>query len=341
LINVAASLFNQPGDRCSVIVGDMKWSAPLCCLLLACTPPGVAPAPLEPGAVFRSSGSSFAAGPLEVQQVDLKEGEAGAPRALRIHAPIASGTYPVVQFQHGFLLDRRAYDEILSHLASHGFVVVAPQMYPADGVPLGKETAFDEADDAVAVATWSLKSAAAVVGSAADPRPIGLAGHSRGGKVAWTVATASTKTRGPLPLRALVGVDPVDGKGGPLLSAQAEAVPSRPEESLASAPPSLLIGMELSGSCAPAGDNFRHFFDHTTAPTRLVEVLGHGHTDMLDADADTGGLCFEGPERAAVRTLTGGLLAAFFRLQLQDDPSVLAELDASSVAPLEVTHESR
>jgi hypothetical protein len=89
------------------------------------------------------------------------------------------------------------------------------------------------------------------------------------------------------------------------------------------------------------GDNFRHFFDHTTAPTRLIEVMGHGHTDMLDADTNSGGLCFEGPQRAAVRTLTGGVLAAFFRLQLQDDTSVLAELDEPSLAPLEVTHEVR
>ena len=64
-------------------------------------------------------------------------------------------------------------------------------------------------------------------------------------------------------MRGLVGVDPVDGRGGPLLSAQPEALPAAVE----GLPPSLVIGMEKGGSCAPEGDNFRHFFERTTAPT--------------------------------------------------------------------------
>lgn len=321
------------------ILRGMNRLVPMLCLLAGCARPGPLPEPIAPGPVFKSAGSSFAPGPLEVQQLDLREGEAGAPKPLRLHAPVASGTYPVVQFQHGFLTDRRAYDEILSHLASHGFVVVAPQMYPADGVPLGKERVATEAEDAFTVGQWSLASAAAVVGSAADPRPLGVAGHSRGGKVTWALTTAAQGGGDPLPARAIVGVDPVDGRGGPLLSAQPEVVPTG--STLSTAPPSLIIGMERGGACAPEGDNFRHFFDGTAPPTRLIEVLGHGHADMLDADTGSSGLCFEGPERGAVRTLTGGLLVAFFRLHLQDDPSVAPELERPVVAPLEVTHAVR
>ena len=309
-----------------------KLLIPLLCALAACTPGTPPPEPLPGGAVFRSTGSSFARGPLEVQQRDVREGEAGAPRALRITAPVTSGTYPVVQFQHGFLLDHRAYDEVLSQLASHGFVVVAPQMYAADGVPLGKQSVADEAKAAARVAAWALPNAATLVGSAADPRPIGVAGHSRGGKVTWWLALHEA-----LPVRGLVGVDPVDGKGGPLLSAQPEALPGPTDD----APRSLIIGLELGGSCAPEGDNFRHFFERTTAPTQLVIIKGHGHADLLDPDADTGGLCVAGPERAAVRALTGGLLAAFFRLHLQDDATVQPELETPHVAPLEITDESR
>jgi chlorophyllase len=304
----------------------------LAAIFAGCAPSTPPPAPNPPGAVFRSTGSSFARGPLEVKQRDVAEGEVGAPRPLRITAPVTAGTYPVVQFHHGFMSDRRVYDEVLSQLASHGFVVVAPQLYPADGVPLGKPAAAEEARVAVEVARWSLETAATLMGSAADPRPLGVAGHSRGGKVSWLVATKEQ-----LPLRALVGVDPVDGRGGPLLSAQPEALPG----DVAGAPPSLVLGMERGGSCAPEGDNFRHFFHRTTAPTQLVVVRGHGHGDMLDADASTGGLCFEGPNRDAVRALTGGLLAAFFRWKLQDDDAARAELEAPAVAPLEVTREVR
>lgn len=297
----------------------------------ACAPGTPAPTPNTPGAVFRSAGSSFARGPLEVDQRDVREGEAGAPLPLRLTAPRTPGTYPVVQFQHGFLTDRRAMDEVLTHLASHGFVVVAPQMYPADGVPLGKQSALDEAKAAVALAAWSHDVAATLMGSAADPRAPGLAGHSRGGKVSWLAAQQG------LALRGLMGVDPVDGRGGPLLSAQPEALPAAVD----GLPASLIIGMERGGACAPEGDNFRHFFERTTPPTTLVVVRGHGHADMLDADVGTDGLCFAGPERAAVRTMTAGLLTAFFRRALQDDPDTAAELEAPAVAPLEVTREVR
>ena len=290
------------------------------------------PVPLPPGSLFVSPApSSFVAGPLEVTQVDVAEGQFGAPRPVRITAPTESGTWAVVQFQHGFLSDRRAYDEILTHLASHGFVVVAPQMYPADGVPLGKPTAAEEARVAEEVAQWSLATAPAVVGSATPAQGLGLAGHSRGGKVSWLVGAGGGR------VVALFGLDPVDGRGGPLLSAQPEALPAAQDEG----PPSFILGFERGGACAPEGDNFQHFFERTAPPSRLVVVQGHGHADMLDADVGSGGLCFEGPNRAAARALTGGLLAAFFRWKLQGDDTRLDELERGLVEGLEVTRASR
>ena len=40
------------------------------------------------------------------------------------HVPAGEDRYPLVVFQHGFQGLNSHYDEILSHLASHGFVVV-------------------------------------------------------------------------------------------------------------------------------------------------------------------------------------------------------------------------
>lgn len=301
-------------------------------LTAACGPaPTSPPEPNPPGLVFRSLGDPFIKGPLVVTQKDLRQGELGAPRPVRLTAPVEPGTYPVVQFQHGFLSDRRAYDELVSHLASHGFVVVAPQMYPADGVPLGKEGAPDEARAARTVAEWAQASAATIMGSAADPRPMGLAGHSRGGKVTWWLTAQEGFTA-----RAIAGVDPVDGTGGPLFGAQPEALPGP----LESAPPSLVLGMELGGACAPEGDNYRHFFERTTPPTTLLLVKNQGHADMLDADVDSGGLCQTGPEREETRRFTGGALAAFFRATLQDDEVARRFLEAP-LTRLEVTRETR
>jgi chlorophyllase len=277
-------------------------------------------------------GSPWAPGPLAVTTRDLAEGEFGAPRPLRLHAPTAPGTFAVVQFQHGFTADVATYDVLLAHVASHGFVVVAPQMYPADGIPLGKPWAAWEAEAAEEVARWTVRHAAAVMGSAGSTAPLALMGHSRGGKVAWLVAKG-----GRVPLSGLVGVDPVDGTGSALLAAQEEALPG-PVEGL---PRSLVIGMELGGSCAPDGDNFAHFFERTSSPTRLAVVAGHGHGDMLDPEVGTGGLCLEGPRKDLARSTVAGLATAQLRAWLYADGTVDAALGAAAGAPWEVDLDAR
>ena len=288
------------------------------------------PEPLETAPDFAPQGNPYEPGPLVTTYRDIAEGEFAAPRPLRIHAPVDSGTYSVVQFQHGFLSDRRAYDAILSHLASHGFVVVAPQMYPADGIPLGKPTAQSEADAARRVVEWAQKHAASVMGSTSADQTPGVAGHSRGGKVTWLLSKS-------VKLPGIFGVDPVDGRGGPLLSAQPEALP----QPLTEGPPSAIVGMEIGGACAPEGDNYQHFFENAAAPTRLYQIKGHGHGDMLDDDVSTEGLCFEGPKRQAVQKTVAGLMTAFFRSMLYNDNTVAPFLEDSKLAPMEVTLNAR
>ena len=51
-----------------------------------------------------------------------------APVEMLVAAPKDAGTYPVAVFLHGFKLDRRAYKQILKHVASFGFIMVAPQV---------------------------------------------------------------------------------------------------------------------------------------------------------------------------------------------------------------------
>ncbi|MEI8257832.1 MAG: hypothetical protein WCJ30_19325 [Deltaproteobacteria bacterium] len=297
-----------------------------------------APEPIAPGTVFRGVGDPFATGPLAVTVTDLAEGQRGAPRATRVIAPSTRGTYPLVFFSHGFLSDRRAYTQVLSHVASHGFVVVAPQMYEPDGVPLGKPTAAVEASDAARVLAWARHSAGAVAGVALDPRPPALAGHSRGGKVAWLVLLA-----GGVEARAIIGVDPVDGLGGPLFSAQPEAL----AVSIDRAPPTLVLGMALgptgSTPCAPAADGYRHFFDRSPPGARLVVVAGHGHADMLDEPyaIASRSLCPGGDERANVRLAVAGWIVAHLREHLQDDPAAARYIDDASLAPLAATVERR
>ncbi len=107
------------------------------------------------GAVYVGNGDPYSSGPLAVRRLSIAACEQGNIVPLLILAPDTPGNYPVAVFQHGFMTRNEAYSEILSHLASHGFVVVAPQMYePGLAALLGKPTAAEEALTAAQVLSW-------------------------------------------------------------------------------------------------------------------------------------------------------------------------------------------
>eukprot|EP00897_Mesotaenium_endlicherianum_P010769 jgi/Mesen1/9720/ME000693S09269 len=57
-----------------------------------------------------------------------KDAPAGPPKPLLVAVPKGAGLVPVVQLQHGFSLQNSYYSQLISHVASHGFIVVAPQL---------------------------------------------------------------------------------------------------------------------------------------------------------------------------------------------------------------------
>jgi chlorophyllase len=218
-----------------------------------------------------------------------------------IYAPAEIGAYPVVVFQHGFLARNSEYNEILTHLASHGFIVLAPQMYvPGLGAATGHPSAAQEAELAGRVLDWLPAHLASFVGYAARIDLIGLAGHSRGGRVAWLVLLSD-----PSRAKAVAGVDPVDGDQSPL------GDPTR----VIQGPfkfnfPSLIIGAGLSGDCAPAGINHEQFYAASASPAWHVVATDYGHTDMLDEDAAkaAAAFCRSGmADRENMRRLVAGL----------------------------------
>ncbi len=302
-----------------------------------CQQPGQTPAgntgPIT-GEVYVDTGSPYEPGALTVRTVAVARCEQGAPVDLLIHAPAQAGTYCVVVFQHGFLARNSDYSETLRHLASHGFVVVVPQMYtPGIGVLLGSPTAAVEAEWAAVVLAWLPDHLSALSGVEADTRRLGLAGHSRGGKVAWlTLAADSSRAR------AVAGVDPVGGTGGPGGN-QARVV----QGPFNFAFPSLVIGTGLGGACAPAGDNHVQFYDASAVPAWHVVAVDQGHGDMLDEAAAEAAsrVCASGPDRAGMRRLTAGLLTAFFRGSLQGDESAFAWLTDVAAAPISVVIERK
>lgn len=51
------------------------------------------------------------------------------PKPLNIVYPEEKGTYEVILFFHGTALSNTSYSNLLDHLASHGYIVVAPQVH--------------------------------------------------------------------------------------------------------------------------------------------------------------------------------------------------------------------
>lgn len=278
--------------------------------------------------VYVSDSDFYSPGAREFRALDLAQCERDAPVPLRIHAPVAPGNYAVVVFQHGFMARNDYYDDILGHVASHGFVVVAPQMYEPGLAPLlGNPTAAEEAELAARLLDWLPAHLSMAAGVTARCDRLGLAGHSRGGKVAWLVAQAN-----PFRLSGIAGVDPGDGTGGPR-GDQPRAI----QGPLSFSFPSFVLGSGLGGECAPTGDNHVQFYAASPAPAWHIVALDYGHGDMLDEPQATtaAALCNSNPDRAAMRQLTGGALAAFFSEALQGGYGAAALSTASRITRVE------
>ena len=285
----------------------------------------------------------YGPGYLNIEQIDVAEGEMGAPKSATVYAPVEPGRYAVLQFQHGFLLSNKFYSDMLNQVASHGFIIVAPQMYPAGGLPLGKPSSEEEAAAGVEIMEWLSDHLSDVAGVEAAMDHFGFAGHSRGGKVTWTILKQDHSG-----VKAVAGVDPVDSE-----------MPLFGEERVVTGPfdfpfPSLVIGTGLGPEplipllfppCAPEGDNHVQFYDASASPAYHVIALEYGHLDMLnDSTPGCGAACIsctEGPVRETMRVLTGGLLTAFFRATLQEDETAYDILMDGAAAPTAVEMEQK
>jgi chlorophyllase len=307
--------------------------------------PDMAPADMggQP-TLYVGTGDVYRPGPLAVRRRAVAARMSGAPAAMEVWAPEQPGGYPLVIFQHGFLLANVTYyDALLSHVASHGFVVVAPRMYAADGNPIGKPSTTEEAMLAADVRRWAAQQAGAVVGYTIRPELLALVGHSRGGKV-----NARQLVAEPTAADAVIGIDPVDGTGGPL-GGDTRVISG----AFTYQAPTLIIGTGLgpealglfAPACAPAGDNHVQFYNAAPAPAWHATVTDYGHLDMLNDNTQGCGIpcssCKAGESRAPMRLTTAGLMVAFLRAELQGDTSASALLTQPRNAPASFTHEAK
>lgn len=257
------------------------------------------------------------------------------PKPLLLAVPALPGEYPVLLFFHGYLILNSFYSQLLHHIASHGYIAIAPQMYLVTGADATPEIA-----DAAAICDWLPECLSSYLPD--DVRPdfqnVAIAGHSRGGKVAFGLALGRTTQTTKLKFSALVGVDPVDGMARGQQT-QPRILTYKPH-SFDFIIPTLLIGAGLGPvkrnplfpPCAPEGVSHREFFNECSAPAYHFVASDYGHMDYLNDE--TGGargkltyyLCKNGIAREPMRRFCGAIMVAFLNAYLINDSRAFNDL---------------
>ena len=236
--------------------------------------------------------------------------------------------YPLILFNHGFMLWGELYRSYGERLASQGFVVALPT-YTMSMVAVSHTTLAADArfviDHCLALATDVRSPLFGLV----DAGAIGAAGHSFGGKLA--LLEAATDPR----VRAIAALDPVDG-GGPLINDPVLYLSVTPELMPEIQAPLLFVGAELGGiayfliPCAPPADNCEQFYEAANSPAIEITQLGAGHGQYADPGAESMlAACAPGTvSDDGVRSSSAAYLTAFFLGHLGGDASALDWLDA-------------
>ncbi|KAL9435951.1 hypothetical protein AB3S75_022090 [Citrus x aurantiifolia] len=237
------------------------------------------------------------------------------PKPLIIVTPAEKGTFNVILFLHGTSLSNKSYSKIFDHIASHGFIVVAPQLYTSIPPP----SATNELNSAAEVAEWLPQGLQQNLpeNTEANVSLVAVMGHSRGGQTAFALSLRYG-------FGAVIGLDPVAGTNK--TTGLDPSILSF--DSFDFSIPVTVIGTGLGGvarcitACAPEGANHEEFFNRCKNSSRAHFVAtDYGHMDILDdnpSDVKSWALskyfCKNGNEsRDPMRRCVSGIVVAFLK----------------------------
>ena len=263
----------------------------------------------------------------------------------------AAGPWPTLAFSHCFNCVRFSAFSIAERLASHGFIVAAPDhtggtlFDEAKGMSaeLGEDFLVVRAADISAVLDAVLDPDATVVPAPlrglADPTRVGVYGHSYGAATSGRVAQQDPRVLAAMPLAA-----PVENPFFPNTHVADIHVPM------------LSLLAEEDNSIGTLGNNLIELnFANQNPPARLVRVRDAGHWGITDICGLTMGFsagCGEGERQTAPgeqftyldieigRGIASAYALAFFDLHLRGNQGATAYLDAADPAAF-VSVESR
>lgn len=242
------------------------------------------------------------------------------PLRLVVAVPTESGEYPVVVFQHGFGLANGFYTQLFEHIASYGYIVVAPQAVTLE------QDATKEIQEVAEVVNWLPGNLSEVVTKAVAPAAVVtpaldklvLAGHSRGAKVAFALAL-DLVSKICLKVSGLVALDPVDGVSEPT---NPPIVQEGCDHCRDLQFPVLIEGTGyplykgfwwLPGAHELVRYRYQAFYDCISSPKLYLFVASEfGHLDFLDDSVVWSNfLCKSGASKKYLRNFTGNLFVAF------------------------------
>jgi chlorophyllase len=280
----------------------------------------------------------FNLGQYKVNIIDIASGTDGAPRQFRIYEPIgAEGKIPVVHFLHGFQLKHIYFDDMLTHLSSHGFIVVSGQ---SEHKLIKGDTSIVEAQKVYSFIIWLKDHLTSKISVIPDFTNLGVSGHSRGGKVTNRMLNSH-----PELAVSFFGVDPVDS--APPMGSSSD--PKSLNDPVQFKGESMFVGTEKGPkgmfSFAPKGDNSVSFYAGYPSPSHHIIAADVGHIDMIDQnDLSSLGLvrfaCSGASDKnikAKFINYIGGLMAAFFSSTLKGQTKYEALLNDASNHPFKTT----
>lgn len=160
----------------------------------------------------------------------------GAIRTLLVDSGRSGGPVArLIVFLPGFMLSPWSYRSLFASIVSERTSIVAPQTYRrGPGALAGHPSPSEEAERGIRLVEH--------VVATRRPDEVWLAGHSRGGQVAWRVAEQVDPD-------GVVVIDPVDGVGRHPTALAAAAEPA------GFTARTLVVGAGIGHRCAPASVN--------------------------------------------------------------------------------------
>lgn len=224
--------------------------------------------------------------------------------------PLASGSFPTIAFGHGFNIGYLEYENLCIHLASHGYIVISPDVQNGFNVD-HQEYARELVASITYIQSEGSTPTSAFYNSVSNKT--GVYGHSMGGGASYLVPNE------------FPAIDAICGLAAAETNPSAVAALSTYQKPF----------MVISGSednTAPPSSNQELMYDEPTGPKIHVGIIGGAHCKFTDGNTVCDFVSSAGSiTRAEQQKITNRYTTGFFNYFLKDSLSGLSYICGDSL----------